>query len=233
MSFQNQVQSGESSFKHVSTIHAIPPFPSHTAVVSVYHHRLGSAYKKAGLRSGQNLVCIIIALVVMSSPTVFIYLDLFFVLVFAASTTNSSNMHLLLVTPHPPPGTSKFCPSHRRDFRGFSRLKSHQTEKCIPIHAYVVALLKDTTGLILSLLPSLPTFRLCDALFSCSHLCDMRRRSGPTQGIGGSLKRAGTTLTRLKAAEVMDTVIMVASTLFFFATVCFVVYQRVPLLGLL
>ncbi|CAM9375685.1 unnamed protein product [Pylaiella littoralis] len=52
-------------------------------------------------------------------------------------------------------------------------------------------------------------------------------------GIGGSLKRAGTTLTRLKAAEVMDTVIMVASTFVFFATVCFVVYQRLPLLGLL
>ncbi|CAM9416731.1 unnamed protein product [Scytosiphon promiscuus] len=53
------------------------------------------------------------------------------------------------------------------------------------------------------------------------------------QGIGGSLKRAGTTLTRLKAADMMDTIIMVASTVFFFATVCFVVYQRIPLLGLL
>ncbi|CBJ31132.1 conserved unknown protein [Ectocarpus siliculosus] len=53
------------------------------------------------------------------------------------------------------------------------------------------------------------------------------------QGIGGSLKRAGTTLTRLKAAEVMDTIIMVASTFVFFATVCFVIYQRLPLLGLL
>ncbi|CAM9357630.1 unnamed protein product [Hapterophycus canaliculatus] len=53
------------------------------------------------------------------------------------------------------------------------------------------------------------------------------------QGIGGSLKRAGTTLTRLKAAQMMDAVIMVASTFFFFATVLFVVYQRVPLLGLL
>lgn len=53
------------------------------------------------------------------------------------------------------------------------------------------------------------------------------------QGIGGSLRRAGTTLTRLKAAEVMDTVVMMASTAFFFATVCFIVYQRLPLLGLL
>ncbi len=60
--------------------------------------------------------------------------------------------------------------------------------------------------------------------------CSLLRNA---QGIGGSLKRAGTTLTRLKAAEVMDTVIMVASTLVFFATVCFVVYQRLPLLGLL
>lgn len=57
----------------------------------------------------------------------------------------------------------------------------------------------------------------------------MRRR----QGIGGSLRRAGTTLTRLKIADLMDTIVMVASTLFFFATVCFIVYQRLPLLGLL
>lgn len=53
------------------------------------------------------------------------------------------------------------------------------------------------------------------------------------QGIGGSLRRAGTTLTRLKAADLMDTIVMGASTLFFFGTVCFVLYQRIPLLGLL
>ncbi|CAM9796084.1 unnamed protein product [Laminaria digitata] len=51
--------------------------------------------------------------------------------------------------------------------------------------------------------------------------------------LGGSLRRAGTTLTRLKVADVMDAVVMVASTLFFFGTVCFVLYQRLPLLGLL
>eukprot|EP00904_Undaria_pinnatifida_P007546 jgi/Undpi1/3921/HiC_scaffold_16.g07289.m1 len=53
------------------------------------------------------------------------------------------------------------------------------------------------------------------------------------QGIGGSLRRAGTTLTRLKIADLMDAVVMVASTLFFFGTVCFVLYQRLPTLGLL
>ncbi|CAM9656054.1 unnamed protein product [Ectocarpus sp. 13 AM-2016] len=68
------------------------------------------------------------------------------------------------------------------------------------------------------------TFAEHQASFSCSD---------QGTGIGGSLKRAGTTLTRLKAAEVMDTIIMVASTFVFFATVCFVIYQRLPLLGLL
>lgn len=53
------------------------------------------------------------------------------------------------------------------------------------------------------------------------------------QGIGGSLRRAGTTLTRLKVADLMDAVVMVSSTLFFFGTVCFILYQRLPLLGLL
>lgn len=76
---------------------------------------------------------------------------------------------------------------------------------------------------------TLPQVRRCDDLFFFA--CAITVRCA--QGIGGSLKRAGTTLTRLKAAEVMDTVIMVASTFVFFATVCFVVYQRVPLLGLL
>ncbi|CAN0099725.1 unnamed protein product [Ascophyllum nodosum] len=52
-------------------------------------------------------------------------------------------------------------------------------------------------------------------------------------GIGGSLRRAGTTLTRLSTADVMDKVVMVASTMFFFSTVCFILYQRLPMLGLL
>lgn len=76
-------------------------------------------------------------------------------------------------------------------------------------------------------------------------ICDLPRLPSPVrrwlgcrfdptlcvQGIGGSLRRAGTTLTRLKVADVMDAVVMVASTLFFFGTVCFVLYQRLPLLG--
>lgn len=53
------------------------------------------------------------------------------------------------------------------------------------------------------------------------------------QGIGGTVRRARTTLHRLKAADIMDTVFMVGSTCIFFATVCFVLYQRLPTLGLL
>ncbi|CAM9962300.1 unnamed protein product [Sphacelaria rigidula] len=53
------------------------------------------------------------------------------------------------------------------------------------------------------------------------------------RGIGGTVRRARTTLHRLKAADIMDTVFMVGSTFIFFATVCFVLYQRLPTLGLL
>ncbi|CAM9375374.1 unnamed protein product [Discosporangium mesarthrocarpum] len=53
------------------------------------------------------------------------------------------------------------------------------------------------------------------------------------KGIGGTVKRAGTTISRLQANELIDVVAMFASTMVFFATVGFVLYQRLPLLGLM
>lgn len=53
------------------------------------------------------------------------------------------------------------------------------------------------------------------------------------QGIGGTVRRAHMVLLRLVSADMMDTVMMVASTCLFFGTVCFVLYQRLPMLGLL
>lgn len=132
----------------------------------------------------------------------------------------------------PPPPPHFFTPSLlsgslmvlgcdlRRYTAGCSRAKPR---KCVLVKVQLVS----------SCLEPSPFFRLSDDLFSSPTTCMVWCVLWCSQGIGGSLKRAGTTLTRLKAAEVMDTVIMVASTFVFFATVCFVVYQRVPLLGLL
>ncbi|CAM9468893.1 unnamed protein product [Phaeothamnion confervicola] len=52
------------------------------------------------------------------------------------------------------------------------------------------------------------------------------------RGIGGTIRRAGASLTRLRAKDAVDAVLMGASTAFFFLTVLYVVWVRLPIFGL-
>jgi hypothetical protein len=63
-------------------------------------------------------------------------------------------------------------------------------------------------------------------IFVCRDTADEHR------GVGGSVLRAGRSLTRLKTKELLDVVLMTGSTLVFFTAVLYVVWARVPGFGL-